>query len=122
MNDSSSDEIKRLKWENTIWIVFAFLCLLNIAGDNDEINYLRRNNINFKREANTIFEFTLTVTFLIYLYFFTRNVNQLEKNQDKKELYEIKVFGSVFLISGIICLIYFQKKQKNFTGSPALQM
>ena len=48
MNDSSSDEIKRLKWENTIWIVFAFLCLLNIAGDNDEINYLRRNNINFK--------------------------------------------------------------------------
>lgn len=120
MNDSSSDEIKRLKWENTIWIVFAFLCLLNIAGDNDEINYLRRNNINFKREANTIFEFTLTITFLIYLYFFTRNVNQLEKNQDKKELYEIKVFGSIFLIFGIICLIYFQKKQKNFTGSPAL--
>ena len=100
MDSNEISELKRLHFENVIWIVFAGLCVLNILGDN---------------------ELTLTMTFFIYLYFFNRNFKQLNKaSSDKKALYEVKVLGSIFLISGIICLIYFQKKQKNFAGSPAL--
>ena len=32
------EEINRLRFENKIWILFAFLCLLNIRGDDDDIN------------------------------------------------------------------------------------
>lgn len=121
MDSNEISELKRLHFENVIWIVFAGLCVLNILGDNDEIFYIERNDVSYKNEANTIFELTLTMIFFIYLYFFNRNFKQLNKaSSDKKALYEVKVLGSIFLISGIICLIYFQKKQKNFAGSPAL--
>lgn len=121
MDSNEISELKRLHFENVIWIVFAGLCILNILGDNDEIFYIERKDVSYKNEANTIFELTLTMTFFIYLYFFNRNFKQFNKaSSDKKSLYEVKVLGSIFLISGIICLIYFQKKQKNFTGSPAL--
>ena len=117
MDSNEISELKRLHFENVIWIVFAGLCILNILGDNDEIFYIERNDVSYK----TIFELTLTMTFFIYLYFFNRNFKQFNKaSSDKKSLYEVKVLGSIFLISGVICLIYFQKKQKNFTGSPAL--
>ena len=39
------EEINRLNFENYIWILFAFLCLLNIRGDNDDINYIKTNKI-----------------------------------------------------------------------------
>ena len=121
MDSNEISELKRLHFENVIWIVFAGLCILNILGDNDEIFFLFCNDVSYKNEANTFFELTLTMTLFIYLYFFFFFFKQFNKaSSDKKSLYEVKVLGSIFLISGIICLIYFQKKQKNFTGSPAL--
>lgn len=42
------EEINRLNFENYIWILFAFLCLLNIRGDNDDINYIKTNKKNIK--------------------------------------------------------------------------
>ena len=37
MDSNEISELKRLHFENVIWIVFAGLCILNILGDNDEI-------------------------------------------------------------------------------------
>ena len=68
MDSNEISELKRLHFENVIWIVFAGLCILNILGDNDEIFYIERNDVSYKNEANTIFELTLTMTFFIYLY------------------------------------------------------
>ena len=42
------EEINRLRFENKIWILFAFLCLLNIRGDDDDINYIKTNNNKYK--------------------------------------------------------------------------
>lgn len=119
MNDDF--ELKRLKFEDFIWLVFGILCFINIRGDYDERLYIKNKDQKVKKEANLIFETTLTITFLIYLYFFTRNYYALKKASVKeKRLYEIKLTGSLFLIIGIICLLYFQKNQKEFEGSPAL--
>ena len=50
-----------------------------------------------------------------------RNYNSINSvSNDMKEIYEIKFLGSLFLIIGILCLIYFQEKQTSFVGSPAL--
>ena len=61
------EEINRLRFENKIWILFAFLCLLNIRGDNDDINYIKTNNNKYKNESNNIFKFTLICTLFISL-------------------------------------------------------
>ncbi len=119
--DIIDKELRRLYFENILWVIFACLAFLNIYGDYDEITFLKSNNDSKKREANKIFEITLTITFFIYFYFFTRNYNQLKRASiEQKRLYTIKLFGSIFLIIGVICLIYFQKKQSSFIGSPAL--
>ena len=73
------EEINRLRFENKIWILFAFLCLLNIRGDDDDINYIKTNNNKYKNESNNIFKFTLICTLFIYLYFFRRNVRFYNK-------------------------------------------
>lgn len=115
------NEINRLNFEDIIWIVFAVLCLINISGDYNEKEYLKSNNNRYKNAANKIFEFTLFMTLLIYIYFLIRNYKAYKNTtEEQKELYTIKLFGSIFLIVGIICLIYFQSKQTNFNDSPAL--
>lgn len=115
------DEIGRLNFEDLLWILFIILSLSNIYGDYEEKEYLKTNNYKYKNTSNHIFEITLILTFFIYIYFFTRNYKAYEKeSEEDKQLYSIKLLGSLFLIIGILCLIYFQTNQKSFVGSPAL--
>ena len=117
----NNEEINRLEFENILWLIFAIVCLLNIVGDYEEEIYIKNNDYKYKNKANKVFELTLSVTFLIYVYFAIRNYNALNKASDEmKSLYEIKLLGSIFLIAGVVCLLYFQFNQKNFIGSPAL--
>lgn len=119
--DDINEELKRLNIENLIWIIFIILSLLSILGNYDERMYLKEKNSYYKDQANKIFEFSLVVTFFIYLYFFTRNYEAYNNATiEQKELYQIKVIGTLFLIAGILCSLYFQQKQTNFFGSPAL--
>lgn len=118
MNTSIINEVKRLKFEEFLWIVFAIISLLNVYGDKIEEKFVKTNQQKYEMESNKIFELTLIVTLLIYIYFFIRNYKALE-NADDKRLYEVKLLGSSLLISGIILLIYFQFNQTSFIGAPA---
>lgn len=119
-NTNIESEIKRLNFEDFLWIIFIGIALLNIFGDYNEKEYLKSNNIYYKDQANHIFEITLLITFLIYIYFNIRNYNALKKAPEaRKGLYQIKLFGSILLIVGVLCLIYFQHEQTAFIGSPA---
>lgn len=114
-------EIFRLEFENLLWVIFIMLSLLNIYGDLDDEKFLKTNNTSYKMESNYIFNFTLTVTLFIYLYFFIRNYKKYESIDDsQKDIYLVKLLGSAFLIAGIICLLYFQNQQNSFLGSPAI--
>ncbi len=115
------DELKRLNFEDFIWFLFATLAFLNIFGNYNSKEYIITNNEKYKYKSSKIFEFTLTITLLIYGYFFIRNYNSfINVSNNNKELYMIKLLGTSFLIAGIVCLIYFQIKQDSFLGSPAL--
>jgi cation transport ATPase len=119
--DITINELKRLKFEDFIWLLFAFLCFINIYGDDLQKKYLNTNDPNLEIKSNEVFLFTLIVTFFIYLYFFIRNYNALKNASfDTKSLYIVKILGSSFLLAGVICLIYFQKKNQSFIGSPGL--
>lgn len=121
MDEKIEENIERLDFENLLWLVFIVLSFLNIVGDEDEKKFLLTNNQEFKDESNHIFTLTLTVTIFVYLYFFNRNVTSLKNApNNQKELFTIKVLGSVFLIIGIVFLLYFQTRQTSFPGSPAI--
>lgn len=106
-------EIFRLNFENVLWIIFMFLSFLNILRDCDSKKFLISKEQIYKRQADSIFTLTLFITFFIYLYFFVRNYRQYQRIPSYlKDLYFVKVFGSIFLISGILCLLYFQQGQK----------
>jgi uncharacterized membrane protein len=116
-----NNQIKELNYENILWIVFAFLCLLNILGNKEDEEYLKSNINQYKKQSDQTFIFVLIITLFIYCYFFTRNYHAYEKvPAAKKDLYLIKLFGSCFLIAGVLCLIYFQIQQTSFSGSPSL--
>ncbi len=68
MNKDSND-ILRLNFENFIWIVFITISVLNINADNDEKKFINTNNSVYKTEANNIFELTISIIFLIHIYF-----------------------------------------------------
>ena len=115
------NDIKRLNFEDYIWIVFAILAFLNIYGDNLQKEFLKSNNKKYETKANDVFLFVLIIGFFIYLYFFYRNYRIFLKTKDEdKGLFIIKLIGSAFLISGSICLIYFQYKQTDFIGTPGI--
>ena len=68
-----------------------------------------------------VFLFVLIIGFIIYLYFLYRNYRIFLKTKDEeKGLFIIKLIGSALLLSGSICLIYFQYKQTDFIGTPGI--
>ena len=112
-------ELKRLKFEDILWIIFGILCFINVYGDSIQEKNLYINSKTLENKSNKVFTFTLIITFFIYIYFFIRNYNSYKNApENEKELYTIKVLGSSFLIAGVICLIYFQINNKNFIDPP----
>lgn len=90
-------EINRLNFEDFLWILFATLCFLNVYGDYNEKEYLKTNVNFFETKSNYIFELTIIITLFIYIYFFLRNYKFYQKADEKdKNLYSIKVLGSIF--------------------------
>lgn len=121
MREDVTKEIFRLNFEDFLWCIFIILSFFNILGDYDDKEYLRKRCNSYKIEANYIFTFTLAITLFLYLYFFVRNLKKYQAVSDnQKDLYFVKVFGSLLLIVGIICLLYFQKNESSFIGSPSI--
>lgn len=113
------NDLERLNFEDYIWVIFIVLSILNIFGDNYQKQFLETNDSNDEIRANNIFLFVLIISFFIYLYFLIRNISAFERaDEEEKNLFSIKVFGSILFVVGIICLIYFQVKQTNFIGTP----
>lgn len=112
------DEIKRLDFENIIWVLFIITSLLNIFGDNLEKDYLINKDSRKEIAAKKIFIFNLLVALGVYLYFFIRNYSTMIDKKGTKEyqLNQIRVFGSLLFIIGTLCLLYFQLEDINSIG------
>lgn len=122
MNNNIENELRRLDFENILWIIFVFLSIMNIVSNNYQKDYVVSNNQFYEDRAKNISIFVLTVLVFVYLYFFIRNYNMYNSKMGeatKEDL--IKVMGSVFFILGALCLLYFQVNgEDNFIGGPAL--
>ena len=64
--DNIEKEIKRLDFEDIIWMVFIILSILNIVGNDNQKKYMISNNQYYEDKANNISIFVLTILFIIY--------------------------------------------------------
>lgn len=111
------EEIKKLGFENFLWVVVIFLAVANIIGDTFDQEYIKTKNWNFQVTAKRIFIFTVSVTILIYIYYLNQNIINLQKAKSK-EVPFVRVAGSIFLLAGAFCLLYFQVNSPYSEGAP----
>lgn len=108
--------IRRLSFENWIWIIFVVISLLSIVGDELIKNSIITGNKQNDFLAKNLFTLILIITLLIYFYFIMRNYNDMQDNIGDQK-YQIRFIGSLFIFVGAICLLYFQIKSSTVTES-----
>ena len=120
MNNNLS-KIKELEFEKILWLIFIFISALNIYGDNLEELFLTTNDSTKEQSAKQIFNFTVIVSLLIYLYFGYRNY-KYTKNITGKEhnLACIRFAGSILIIIGTLFIIYYNISDKDPIGTPTI--
>ena len=112
-----NNELKEVTINEWIWIVFVFLSLANIYGDELEKYSLKKQEKHNER-ARKIFLITASIALVIYLYFVINSYNKLEqaRRQNKNtQLREINFLGQSLVFIGATLLIYFNIKNKNQT-------
>lgn len=116
MNDQE-ELIKRLSFENFIWLTFIIVSALDIYGDELIKRSVKNNAPNLKTKAENLFLFVALISILVYIYFFYRNYTDYKKYCNKE--YEIRLFGSILVLVGTLCLLYFQIKTTTIDDLPS---
>ena len=98
MNKDVYNEIRRLNFEDILWVVFIFLSVMNIISNKLQKEYVISNEQYYEDDANNISIIVLTILFFIYLYFFLRNYNMYSNKDNPSEVDLIKVIGCMFFI------------------------
>lgn len=117
MNNNLNETIKRLNFENIIWICFIIISILDIYGDELIKKSLKSNDKNCRKKANKLFLGINLFSILIYIYFFIRNYDDYKKY--KNESYNVRLIGSIFILTGTICFLYFQLTTLYQNDSPS---
>lgn len=121
MNDTKENQIKNLTTEEILSGAFIVLGILSIYGDELQKKYIQTKNKAYEDQANKIFNLILLITLILYLIFLYRNYKSYQKApRDTKEIFGVRVLGSLLLLAGILCTIYFQQNIKTPTAAPEL--
>ena len=123
MNNKNVERVRELIIDEWIWVVFIFLSILNISGDELEKRYCYYHIEHEKRKAKNIFTLTVFVSFLIYSYLAYNNCSKYQKakynNQDLILVSE-RSLGILFdVISSFLFLIAQLKDTK--ATNPSIQ-
>ncbi len=122
MNNAIS-KIKELEFEKILWGIFIFLSALNIYGDNIQELFFINKDYMAEKKAKNIFIITIVISLLIYIYFVYRNYNYFKNAQENNHdtnLYLIRLVGSILVVVGVICLLYYQAFENTPIGTPAI--
>lgn len=104
---NNEELIKRLNFENWVWIVFAVISLLSVYGDELIKHSILCNDSRSQEKAQNLFFVILMITLGIYVYFFLRNYADLAKHRNETP-YQVRFLSSILLVVAILCLLYFQ--------------
>ena len=117
MNNDDINLIKRLNFENLIWICFIIISVLDIYGDELIKKSLTNKDTKCRKKANKLFLGITSFSILIYIYFLMRNYSDCKKY--KTESYQVRLVGSILILTGTICFLYFQLTTTYQNDSPS---
>lgn len=109
--------IKRLNFENIIWLTFIVVSALDIYGDELIKKSVRENDTNSQRKSENLFLFVSLISILVYIYFLYRNYSDYKKYENK--LYGIRLLASCLILVGTLLLFYFQINVNNNSDLPS---
>ena len=118
-NNNILEEIKGLKIDQSLSGVFIILSIATIIGDEFVEKYYLNNDKSAYWNAKKIFITSLSITLIIYLYFLKNSNDDYYKqiiNNQESFPHLIRLIGSILLVVGIGCLLYFQIKDDELTG------
>lgn len=107
MNNNVDELVKRLSFENLIWISFIIISFLDIYGDELIKKGVIYHDNKRLSKANNLFLKISYFSILIYIYFLCRNYHDYKKYHNKN--YQIRLIGSFLILIGTFCLLYYQK-------------
>jgi len=114
MNVSINEQIRDLKIEDLIWVIYFFLALFSIISNSYEREALIKTNKRFNKKSQNINVTIFIITFVIYLYFVFinwRDIEMIKRGQTTKGGRNILtsqarlVAALLFLVGGAIYLI-----------------
>ena len=119
MMENIENEIKRLKFEDFIAVLFIVTSAINIYANTLHIEYLNTNNQEKERIARDLYLLVTIITIAVYYYFINRNYNFLKEAENKGQdtrLHFIRFVGSIFFMVGILLVFYVLVKSRDIEG------
>lgn len=107
---NNEDLIRRLSFENYIWITFIIVSIIDIYGDELVKRSVNENDETLENKAQNLFLGVSLISILVYIYFFYRNYSDYKNSCSKCN--KIRLFGSSLILIGTFCLLYFQLYNK----------
>ena len=111
------ETIRRLNFENWIWVTFIVVSALDIYGDELIKKSITENDKEAQTKSENLFIFLSLFSVLVYIYFLYRNYSDYKKYHN--ELYEIRLIASGIILLGSILLLYFQLNVNNNDDLPS---
>ncbi len=106
--NNNKERFNSILIDETIIAIFIIINIINLYADELEKEYLLTKNVNNLKNANKIVIFTLSITIIIYIYFVYLNYKEYQNH--KTSIYETRLIGSILVVIGLFCLIYFRIK------------
>lgn len=108
--EEKKELLKKIKAENTVWIIYLGLIILCLYGNQIEKHYIYYQDSYSKKKYREITIFIFIVAVIVYLYFFYDSYQDVVNlkatdSKKKKDLNELSFLGStLILLSGLIFL------------------
>ena len=113
------NEIENLKIDEVIWVVFIFLSIINIFGDECKKSYYIDENNEQEELAKKVFLFTLFISFIVYIYISYIKYKRLQycyKNNLDSTCAKARFFASVMVVIASFIFLCCQIKESNPTN------
>lgn len=124
MNGKSINEtIESANTEEKLSLIFIIVSFLSILGDEYVKKYAKCKNKQDYCSAKKLFIIAISITIIVYFIFIKRNKkNYYERIIKGKESFPslIRLFGSILLAVGAICLLYFQITDNEIDAGPPI--
>ena len=110
-NANDSEDLKEVRIEDYIWIIYIFLAIFAIISNHYEKEYLMKHDKTAEKNFRTINIEIFIITFIIYIYFVYVNYKHIKRLDPNSSLKEKLIANAgfiaavIFLVGGLINLL-----------------